>query len=512
MVVVLAGDDAIETWRRIASVSSKQRSMALPTLALESVSMSDLEALVPELAPTTDIIETMLRDHQMTDDCSANSNWVAFEAEVRSKAATAFGRLRAHGGERCAELLRLCELEEQTRCQAFQAAMMGEVGPAIYQSAVRSILEKLLAKLETYASAASAGPYVDMGFYQATAQCLSEYMSALNHHCEICAAPQRTPPAGLPAIAEEGSHAHQMDAHDERDYLDSSDYPSELGSEDAETLSVHSEPSLSSSFCPRHRAHSEPGSAIGALGVLPAGALGGGGAAGVGAASGMVPGVGGVGSLVGGVSIGGIGGGGHVHELDARSMDELRKERRREANKKASVKYRSRKANSMQQVLADVAAARQQAADLTSRNAVLTAENQLLKQQVAFLQGMLQSSGGAGGAGGGGGAGASLAAVGGAQCAAAPAGAAVPPEGSSGVVAALGASPPPSVPPMVMPSAPPPGAPVAAAPFAAAPFAAASAAPPATAPSSSTAALAMLSDGCEGALSSWLTADAHLRL
>ena len=51
----------------------------------------------------------------------------------------------------CAELLRLCEFEEVTRCQAFQAAMMGEVGPAVYQAAVRSILEKLLGKLEIVA-------------------------------------------------------------------------------------------------------------------------------------------------------------------------------------------------------------------------------------------------------------------------------------------------------------------------------------------------------------------------
>ena len=44
----------------------------------------------------------------------------------------------------------------------------------------------------------------------------------------------------------------------------------------------------------------------------------------------------------------------------------------------------------MQQVLAELAASRHQVAGLSSQNAVLAAENQLLKQQVDFLQSMLQ--------------------------------------------------------------------------------------------------------------------------
>ena len=119
--------------------------------------------------------------------------WVTFfEAAVRSAAATALGRLRAQSHERCAEVLRLCEFEEQTRCQAFQAAMMGEVSPAVYQAAVKSILDKLLGKLET-----TFAP--EPSLRQAAAQCLSKYMSALNHHCDICAVPLA--PALLPAIA-----------------------------------------------------------------------------------------------------------------------------------------------------------------------------------------------------------------------------------------------------------------------------------------------------------------------
>merc|ERR1719230_2336286 len=108
---------------------------------------------------------------------------------------------------------------------------MAEVDPSVYQATVSSILEKLLGKLETYA--------LEPHLYQAFAQCLSEYMSALNHHCDICAVPvspgPRSPPP-LPAIAED-----LCELHEPLGELDSSDYPSELGSEDAETLSVQSE-------------------------------------------------------------------------------------------------------------------------------------------------------------------------------------------------------------------------------------------------------------------------------
>ena len=82
-------------------------------------------------------------------------------------------------------LLRLLEIEEYTRCQAFQACVMGEERSHVYQAAVRSIIEKLLGKLETHYPS----------FYQAAAGCLSDYMSALNHHCEICVVPP--PPSAL---------------------------------------------------------------------------------------------------------------------------------------------------------------------------------------------------------------------------------------------------------------------------------------------------------------------------
>ena len=310
---------------------------------LESVSMQELEAIVHEVDPASiPSIESFLQ--------RGENAWVCFEADVRSAAATALDRLRGPGGERYAELLRLCELEEQTRCQAFQATMMGEVAPSVYQATVRSILEKLLGRLETWAPEPS--------LYQAAAQCLSEYMSALNHHCEICAMPLRGSIGSLPAIAEgpPGDEAGMgSDLLDSEDAFDLS----ELGSEDAETLSMHSD--TSGSRPPRRlvgfgRSASGNGLASGAAALAAV-------AAGAGA-----------------------------------DPEEMRKERRRESNKRASVKYRQKKSGSMQQVLADMQAVRQQVSALSSQNAVLTAENGLLKQQVAFLQSVLQPQLGALGA------------------------------------------------------------------------------------------------------------------
>ena len=144
--------------------------------------MSELEAAVELATADMSTFSPNLFGHNRAETPSGPNAWVTFEATVRSAASTALGKLRAEGGPPCTELLRLCEFEEQTRCQAFQAAMMGEVGPAVYQATARSIVEKLLGKLETYAPEPS--------LYQAAAQCLSEYMSALNHHCDICAVPQ----------------------------------------------------------------------------------------------------------------------------------------------------------------------------------------------------------------------------------------------------------------------------------------------------------------------------------
>jgi len=176
---------------------------------LQSMANDELEGV---LWPTPDAIPP--------SPGGADNAWVRFEAEVRKANASAQSKMRQHAGERSLELLRLLEIEELTRCQAFQAALMGEVPPVVYSRTVRSILEKLLGKLECF----SAEP----ALYQSAAQCLSEYMSALNHHSDICAVPKGA--ATLPSI-EEG-----------RDYGDhsASDLYSER-SEDTDTLSVHSE-------------------------------------------------------------------------------------------------------------------------------------------------------------------------------------------------------------------------------------------------------------------------------
>ena len=327
---------------------------------LEAVSMSDLESLVNDaLDPNTlPAIDAFLKRS------AVENAWVCFEADVRSAAAAALERLRGHVGvhvgERCTELLRLCEFEEQTRCQAFQATIMGEVDPTVYQSTVRSILEKLLGKLETWATEPS--------LYQAAAQCLSEYMSALNHHCDICAMPRAHNRASLPAIAEGNSR--------DESGMDSSDYPSEFGSEDAETVSVHSETAADV----RARALSDIGLAGGlpacgpavlsAFGLAKSGPFGGSGSTTAAGVAGATSGTGAPGAA-----------------LDS---EEARKERRRESNKKASVKYRARKSASTSQVMGENALLRQQIGALTTQNSVLAAENQLLKQQVTFLQGVLQ--------------------------------------------------------------------------------------------------------------------------
>uniref|UniRef100_A0A7S2D9H6 BZIP domain-containing protein n=1 Tax=Haptolina brevifila TaxID=156173 RepID=A0A7S2D9H6_9EUKA len=335
------------------------------TRALECVSMSELESIVPELESLSSIDAMLQR--------SAGENaWVCFEADVRSAAAIALDRLRGQGSERCAELLRLCEFEEQTRCQAFQATMMGEVGPAVYQATVNSIIEKLLGKLETW----------EPIYYQATTQCLSDYMSALNHHCNICAVPSRQQ---LPAIAE-GRETDMVS-----DAIESSDYPS--GSEEADWLSVHSEGGgayvrrISTGDLPS--AGFAQGFSQGALTVLGGHLAMGGGTVSIAGGTPMA------GLAAGGMTVssaavpmasGSAGGWG----ASSASEEEARKERRRESNKKASVKYRSKKAGSVHQIVAELATARQQVSALTSQVAVLSAENQLLKQQVAFLQGVMQ--------------------------------------------------------------------------------------------------------------------------
>ena len=288
----------MEDWGTNSGMDVSDLSPSISIAELESMAhMADLETALlgaPTAAPT-------------------DNAWVTFEAEVRSAHATALARVRQYGGERCAELLRLLEIEEQTRCHAFQETQLGEVRPAVYQSAVRSILEKLLGKLETMG--------YEPALYQGAAQCLSEYMSALNHHSELV---QVVSSPKLPAILEGCGYG---------DFGESASDKYSERSDDTDTLSVHSDQVMGG----------EP--TLGASG-----------------ACGMALAV---------------------------DLAELRKERRRESNKRAATKYRNKRVQSTQQVLAESAALRQQMSALSEQNAVMAAENRLLKQQVAFLQGML---------------------------------------------------------------------------------------------------------------------------
>jgi len=259
--------------------------------------------------------------------------WQRFEGEVRAAHARAIHDLQQLGGDsdmwgslpRTDELLRLLVQEEQTRCQAFQAAMMGEVSQQIYQSTVRSILEKLLGKLESLAP--------DQMLYRGAARCLSEYMSSLNHHCDTCAVPEGAGP---------------MEADRSMNVI--------FEAEDAfESEELHSESSSdigSAGYDGRERAATWNAP----TGMFQAGT----------SLTNAQPAVAG--------------------PLSA----EERKQRRRESNRTASSKYRSKKSATVSTLMADNTALRGQMGQLASQNAVLTAENQLLKQQVAFLQGILK--------------------------------------------------------------------------------------------------------------------------
>ena len=156
------------------------------------ISLADLEKM------STNVADSL--PNRIAAASFSEATWKRFESEVRATHAVALSRLRQEASERCAELVRLLEIEEQTRCQAFQAVLMSEVRPLVYKRTVRSIIEKLLAKLETFSN--------EPDMYRGAAQCLSEYMSSLNHHSEMCIVmPNQTELPALDAIAE---HENQM--------------------------------------------------------------------------------------------------------------------------------------------------------------------------------------------------------------------------------------------------------------------------------------------------------------
>jgi hypothetical protein len=292
------------------------------------VSLADLESMALSAG-----LESLVSGG--TSPSTSATLWQRFEGEVRAAHARAMHGLQALGGDadmwgqlpRTEELLRLLQQEEQTRCQAFQAAMMGEVPAHVYQATVRSILEKLLGKLEALSG--------DQMLYRGAARCLSEYMSSLNHHCDTCVVPCGAAP---------------MEADRSMNVI--------FEAEDAfESEELYSESSSDIGSAGYGEGGRERAATWGAPGSFQPGTA---------PLQNAAPG------LTGPLSA------------------EERKQRRRESNRAASSKYRSKKSGTVSTLMADNNQLRGQMAQLGSQNAVLTAENQLLKQQVAFLQGILK--------------------------------------------------------------------------------------------------------------------------
>ena len=108
------------------------------------------------------------------------SEFVVFEAEVRRQFTAALTKLREMGKRTALNDRPICvavEAEEQSRLVAFQQCLMG--GPTeAYQSAVQSTIQNILNNLALLGG--------DPGLFQGATQCLSDYMSALNHHSSVC--------------------------------------------------------------------------------------------------------------------------------------------------------------------------------------------------------------------------------------------------------------------------------------------------------------------------------------
>ena len=108
------------------------------------------------------------------------SEFVVFEAEVRRQFTAAQTKLREMGKKTPLNDMPICravEAEEQSRVVAFQQCLMGGLTEA-YQSTVQCIIQNILGNLAVLGG--------DPSLFQGATQCLSDYMSALNHHSSIC--------------------------------------------------------------------------------------------------------------------------------------------------------------------------------------------------------------------------------------------------------------------------------------------------------------------------------------
>ena len=230
-----------------------------------------------------------------------------------------------------------------------------------------SILEKLLAKLEHLSH--------DPALYHDAARCLSEYMSSLNHHCEKCA----LPPAPVPS---EADRSQTLDAIAEADAEVMDAFDSASVSSDSTLSSLRSdEQTAAAAIAPGPLSMLAGGTCAACASACHQAACAGpsGAAAGAGGACSVAGGLGGMPPSIAGIAL-----------PSGPLTEEQRKQRRRESNRSASSKYRSKRSSALTALMADNGSLRQQLAAVSSQNAVLGAENKLLKQQVAFLQGMLQ--------------------------------------------------------------------------------------------------------------------------
>eukprot|EP00966_Prymnesium_polylepis_P064708 1501115-Prymnesium_polylepis.1 len=106
---------------RLFSAAHAARALSLPPQAMEDIdverriSLEDLQSMA-NAAELESVLWTS-PDNVTPNPVGADNAWVCFEAEVRRANASALSKIRHHGGERCGELLRLLDIEEQTRCQ-----------------------------------------------------------------------------------------------------------------------------------------------------------------------------------------------------------------------------------------------------------------------------------------------------------------------------------------------------------------------------------------------------------
>ena len=108
------------------------------------------------------------------------SEWLSNQRSVRNAHAEAIAHLQkfSKGQPKRVVLLRMVEIEEATRWQAFPATLTGAMSASGYATTVRSILSKLRSKLEALEPKARRG----------AEEGLDGYICALRRDCGLCSA------------------------------------------------------------------------------------------------------------------------------------------------------------------------------------------------------------------------------------------------------------------------------------------------------------------------------------